>query len=112
MGIKERTNAFFLSVFALAFSLMPTSAIAGGFGFGFGQFRLKDHVQNVIDWITGPLGFTLATLLMIYFIMMIAIKSRRNESWGGFLVGFVAIFAFLNVDDFMDQFFSASGALM
>lgn len=112
MGIQKRINAFVFSVFALAFSLMPTSAFAGGFGFGFGTFRLRDHVQNVIDWITGPLGFTLATLLMIYFIMMIAIKSRRNESWGGFLVGFVAIFAFLNVDDFMDQFFSASGALM
>jgi type IV secretory pathway VirB2 component (pilin) len=107
--IRDAALSFLLGLVTLmlgAVFLSPEIVLAGSGGPALG---IDSALQNIIDYLTGPVAISVGTIAMIGILVGVLVRSQRGESIGGLAAAAASLLVILNIDS-MIKLISASAS--
>jgi len=107
------SNRFILAAYSsLALFFLASPALAGSGATSTIDFGLNAALTEILNFIQGPIMFTIISLAIIVAIVGMVVKSQRGESFGKLAIPVVGGLALLNIGSILDPLGITAGALM
>lgn len=101
-----------VAIFSIVIAALATPAFAGTSSGSSISFGLQDALNEVLNFLQGPIVFTVISIAIILGVMGIIVKASRGQSVSTLGVPVVGGLALLNIESILDPLGITVGSIM